>query len=88
MSDPPLVEDEAVSRTSNLPDGMTFQHVRNILCVLRSIDLHELIEEGALRADDTEAWLRFRENPYEAVLRWDTERTNAVWRIIWKRLKP
>ncbi len=70
---------------------MTFKEFRNALCILRSIDRHELVVAGVLqpsledRQTRDSRWLDFRHDPYEFLLRADDETTDKLWALMIKR---
>ena len=55
---------------------------RNIWCILRSIDLHELDELAPFSC-----WPSFREDPHGFLVLADDRTADAIWRVIEKRLK-
>ncbi len=66
---------------------MTFKEFRNALCILRSIDRHELEQAGVLQGGplrDTR-WLDFRHDPYEFLLRADDATTGKLWALMIER---
>lgn len=64
---------------------MTFKEFRNALCILRSIDMHELVEAGVLEPNRDSRWLDFQSDPYEFLLRADDETTDKLWTLMIKR---
>ena len=64
---------------------MTFKEFRNALCILRSIDEHELVEAGVLEANRDSRWLDFRSDPYEFLLLSDDPTTDKLWALMIKR---
>ncbi len=66
---------------------MTFQEFRNGLCILRSIDQHELAEAGILEQTNAyiEEWCRFRDHPVDWLLRADDETTDKLWALMQRR---
>ncbi len=64
---------------------MTFQEFRNGLCILRSIDRHELVESGCIEETDVHAWPSFRDGPYEWLLCADDATTNRLWALMQRR---
>ncbi len=64
---------------------MTFKEFRNALCILRSIDAHELVEAGVLHPNRDSRWLDFKDDPYEFLLRADDPTTDKLWALMIKR---
>ena len=64
---------------------MTFREFRNGLCILRSIDQHELVEAGIIKTDDVRAWSAFRVHPYDWLLHADDAATNKLWQLMQER---
>ena len=64
---------------------MTFKEFRNALCILRSIDRHELVEEGCIEETDIFRWPSFRADPYEFLLHADDPTTDKLWALMVKR---
>ena len=56
---------------------------RNIWCVLRSLDLHELNECDSPHFD----YAKFRDEPHRYLIRTDDRQADAIWRAVEKRLK-
>ena len=70
---------------------MTFGEFRNALCILASIDEHELVEARVplqklrtLRG----SWADFAADPYRFILRTDDETAAKIWSIVERRSKP
>ena len=57
---------------------MTEHQFRNGLCILRSIDSHEL--------DDPVWYPEFRDDPYLFFMRSDDERADLIWQVVTVRL--
>ena len=57
----------------------------NAIRILHSIDLHELLEAGAIASGDGRSWQAFRSNPSRFFVRADDEVAAAIWRIIEQR---
>jgi hypothetical protein len=64
---------------------MTRLEFRNRLCILRSIDRHELVEAGAIGADDDAMWRTFAADPYRWFLLRDDETAEKLWQLIERR---
>lgn len=64
---------------------MTFKEFRNALCILRSIDMHELVEAGVLEPNRASRWREFQSDPYEFLLRADDATTDKLWTLMVKR---
>ena len=56
---------------------------RNVWCILRSLDLHELAEAGGRDIN----WRDFRADPHSYLVRTDDRNADAIWRAVEKRLK-
>lgn len=65
---------------------MTFAEFRNALCVLASIDEHELVDAGLTLS--TLAWTDFAQNPWRYIVRADDETAAKIWSIIQRRSRP
>jgi hypothetical protein len=59
---------------------MTRQQFRDALCILRSIDAHEL--------GDPQWWPQFRDDPYLFYLRCDDKREALIWAVVEARSHP
>lgn len=64
---------------------MTFREFRNGLCILRSIDMHELVEAGVLEPNRDSRWLDFQSDPHEFLLRADDSTTAKLWALMQRR---
>ena len=64
---------------------MTRLSFRNRLCVLRSIDRHELVEAGAIGAADFVMWNLFVNNPERFFLLCEDWRAEKIWQVIEQR---
>jgi hypothetical protein len=71
---------------------MSKDEFRNGLCILGSIDLHELQKVGlwqdAIAIKTSESWLawkHFRDDPYRFFMRADDDTTDKIWRVMKKR---
>ncbi len=60
---------------------MIQREFRNILCILRSIDKHELVQEGV----DIELWDRFKADPYMTFIQMSDQDALGIWRIVERR---
>lgn len=70
---------------------MKFAEFRNALCILTSIDAHELVEAGVLGRPGlgrAGMWNDFLANPYRFLLRADDETAAKIWSIIERRSRP
>lgn len=67
---------------------MTHLEFRNRLAILRSIDRHELVEAGAIGADDFTMWNTFLNNPEQFFLLCEDHRAEKIWRVIERRASP
>ncbi|WP_158811212.1 hypothetical protein [Beijerinckia sp. L45] len=61
---------------------------RNFLCILHSLDRHELIGAGVLHPSDLDGWLSFRDGPYRAYLALDSAREEKCFTLVQTRLTP
>jgi hypothetical protein len=61
---------------------------RNRLCILRSVDRHELVEAGAIGADDLTMWNTFRNDPVGFFVLCEDHRAEKIWRLIESRAYP
>jgi hypothetical protein len=59
---------------------LTKKQFRNALCILRSIDAHEL--------GDPPWWPQFQADPYDFYLRCDYEREQLIWFVVEARMVP
>ena len=57
----------------------------NRLRILVGIDQHELVDAGAVRPDDLNAWESFSRDPYRFFIRADGETAAAIWAVIERR---
>jgi hypothetical protein len=62
---------------------MTFAEFRNALCILASIDEHELVEVGIRLSPG--AWTDFAQNPWRYIVRADDATAERLWSLIEKR---
>jgi hypothetical protein len=67
---------------------MNRHDLRNCLCVLHSIDMHELVRAGVIRDGDGKAWQAFASNPERFFLRLDDARAEALWGLVARQLQP
>lgn len=67
---------------------MTRLEFRNRLCILRSIDRHELVEVGAIGVDDLTMWNLFVSNPERFFVLCEDRRAEKIWRVIERRANP
>lgn len=67
---------------------MTRHDLRNILCALRYIDMHQLVEAGVVDDGDGKAWQRFASNPEQFFLRCDDEQAQKLFSIIERQMVP
>ena len=68
-------------RPASLPQRLA----RNVVAILRSLDMHVLVEAGVITA---ERWPDFRDNPHEEFLGLGSVREEACWELIKARLSP
>jgi hypothetical protein len=54
----------------------------NRLRILMGIDRHELVEAGAIKAEDGRSWDRFATDPYRFFIRADDPTATAIWSIV------
>ena len=59
---------------------------RNIWCILRSLDWHELDACGAGDIEEF-GWIEFRDEPHRYLLRTDDRQAACIWAAVEKRLK-
>ncbi len=64
---------------------MTRLAFRNRLCILRSIDRHELVEGGVLGAADFTTWNTFVNDPVRFFLLCEDHRAEKIWMVIERR---
>lgn len=64
---------------------MTRLEFRNRLCILRSIDRHELVQAGVMGADDPTMWNAFVNDPERFFLLCEDHRAEKIWRVIERR---
>lgn len=64
---------------------MTQSSFENALRILSAIDRHELVMSGVIAAQDQEAWLRFRANPYRWLIRADDATADRLWGLVESR---
>jgi hypothetical protein len=67
---------------------MTRLEFRNRLCILRSIDQHELVEACAIGADDFPMWRVFVKDPVSFFVLCEDHRAEKIWRVIERRAYP
>jgi hypothetical protein len=67
---------------------MTRLEFRNRLCILRSIDRHELVEAGVIGANDFTMWCLFATDPYRWFVLRDDETAEKLWRLVESRAYP
>ena len=65
------------------------EHWRNIWCILRSIDRHEVKFSDPALQQEWEAyhWPRFRDNPHGHFIKCDSRVSDAIWEIVLERMK-
>lgn len=64
---------------------MTFAEFHNALRILRSIDMHELVEVGVFRSGDIEGYRKFADDPYGWFIRASDGAAKAVYQIVEQR---
>ena len=64
---------------------MTRLEFRNCLNILHSIDRHELVEAGAIGADDFPMWNLFVNHPVSFFVLCEDARAEKIWRVIERR---
>lgn len=57
----------------------------NRLRIMVGIDMHELVEAGAIAANDRNAWESFRLDPYRFFIRADDDTALKIWSVIERR---
>ncbi|MDF2809370.1 MAG: lexA [Microvirga sp.] len=57
----------------------------NRLRIMVGIDMHELVEAGAIAANDRNAWESFRLDPYRFFIRADDDTAAKIWSVIERR---
>lgn len=67
---------------------MTRLEFRNRLCILRSIDRHELVEAEVIGADDFTMWNTFVNAPERFFVLCEDHRAEKIWRLIESRAYP
>jgi hypothetical protein len=65
---------------------MNRHDLRNALCCLRFIDMHQLVEAGVIDDGDGKAWQRFSSNPEAFYLRCDDDRQQKLWGLIERQM--
>ena len=58
---------------------------RNIWCILRSLDWHDI--SGGSYGLSIGDWVKFRSNPHGYLIRTDDRQADAIWRAVEKRMK-
>jgi hypothetical protein len=64
---------------------MTHHQFLNAIKILHSIDMHELVEAGAMQHGDGATWQAFRSNPCKWLIRADDKTADAIYGIIERR---
>lgn len=64
---------------------MTRLEFRNRLCILRSVDRHELVEAGVMGDDDLTKWNTFLRDPVGFFVVCEDHRAEKLWRLIESR---
>ena len=59
---------------------------RNIWCILRSLDWHELEASGAGDIEEF-GWHEFRDYPHQYLIQASDRQADAIWTAVEKRLK-
>ena len=61
---------------------------RNIWCILRSIDMHEVQFSDPARAEEWKAyrWAEFRDDPQAYFVRCEDVVADAIWEAVEKRM--
>ena len=69
---------------------MTRGELRNVLCIMRSIDRWELVERGVIHDGDKgdKDWENFRRNPYDWFIKAPDQQQHGLWELIMDRHKP
>ena len=67
------------------PASLAQRLARNVIAILRSLDMDVLVRAGVLIPQE---WPAFRDNPPEQFLRLSDARENACWELIKQRLSP
>lgn len=57
----------------------------NRLCIMMSIDMHELVNAGVIGVADRDGWDLFSRNPWRWFISVSTEKAERVWLIIKRR---
>lgn len=67
---------------------MTQRDLRNCLCILMSIDRHELVAAGVDTMREQRAWASFVANPYLWYLKASDADADRIWAIVERRMAP
>lgn len=71
-----------VVRLHDAETPASFDDFHNRLRIMVGIDRQELVNAGAIRADDVNAWESFRFDPYRYFIRIDDEAAMKIWSVI------
>lgn len=67
---------------------MRMADFHNMLRILVSLDLHDLVAGGVIGRDDLNAWNSFRTDPFRWFIRADDETARKLWTLIERRHEP
>lgn len=67
---------------------MTRLEFRSRLCILTSLDCHELVRAGVIAANDEAMWRSFAADPYRWFILCDDKTAEKLWRLIETRAYP
>ena len=65
---------------------MHLREFHNGLRILLNLDQDQLVDVGALAADDWEGWLSFRENPFDWMIRAGDAQAECLWALMKTRM--
>ena len=81
---PVSVPNSAIA-TVPLAERLALDDFHNRLRIMVGIDMHELVEAGAIAANDRNAWESFRLDPYRFFIRADDDTAAKIWSVIERR---
>jgi hypothetical protein len=61
---------------------MSLQDFRNRLCILRALDMHELVDGDVIFTADNAMWADFQADPYRWFLAAEDWRVERLWRVM------
>lgn len=71
-----------------MPDlPMTLARFHSALRIMLNLDRHELVEAGALEANDAAGWWTFSQDHFMWLIRAPDAQAEALWTIIERRMR-